>query len=166
MHWWATLLVLCCIVLSCLSLHLIDITHPEILYYAPKSDALFCPVLCSYLNFERTIGFWFLKYFRFRELLALVLWKKIRVKGPLVPVISKLFRTCSFCERTGKESVGFWLVTRFVQFLRMIFIFQRRFFRAMVIHPNNHSTLVFDLILSGILCVLSKFLSFYRRLKL
>jgi hypothetical protein len=25
----------------------------------------------------------------------------------LVPVISKPFRTCSFCERTGKESVGF-----------------------------------------------------------
>jgi hypothetical protein len=29
----------------------------------------------------------------------------------LVPVISKPFRTCSFCETTGKELVGFWLVT-------------------------------------------------------
>jgi hypothetical protein len=166
MHWQATLLVLCCIVLSCLSLYLIDITHLEILYYAPKSDALFCPLLCGYLNFERTIGFWFFKYFRFRELLALVLWKKIRIKQLLVLVISKPFRTCSFCERTGKESVGFWLVTWFVQFLRMMFIFQRCFFRAVVIHPNNHQHWFLTSFSLVSICVLSKSLSFYRRLKL
>jgi hypothetical protein len=128
-----------CVVLHCiercLSLYLVDSTRMEILCYVPKSDWLFWPVLCSHLNFQRTIGFWLFKYFRIRELLALVLWMKIIIL-PLVLVISKLLRTCSFRERSSKESAGFWLLTWFVQFLRTMVIYQNWFFRTVVTHAN------------------------------
>jgi hypothetical protein len=126
--------VLHCIML-CLSLYLVDSTHMEILCCVPKSDPLFWPVLCGHLNFQRTI-FRLFKYFRIRELLALVLWMKIIIKEPLVLVISKLLRTCSFRERSSKESAGFWLVTWFVQFLRTMVIYQNWFFRTVVTHAN------------------------------
>jgi hypothetical protein len=65
-------------------------------------------LLCSYVvGFTKDNQFWFFNYFSISKLTVANFLKKIRIKEPTVPAISK---TEGFHERTDNEHTVSWLV--------------------------------------------------------
>ncbi len=64
-------------------------------------------VVCFFENFKNH-WFYFFKYLRSKESLVQVGWNLFKIKGLLVPVISKTLNIESFHETTDKEPMVFW----------------------------------------------------------
>jgi hypothetical protein len=86
-------------------------------------------------EFTRNHQFWFLNYFRMREPWIPVFWKKIRIKEPSVPLISKTLKNSQFSWKNQHWACSFLAgYFKIFKILRTTIIYQNWIYDYLATH--------------------------------